>query len=226
MIQISAPIEPGDSGGPLVELQGRGDRHEHRGREERRLLRSGPDRARRSRSRSTTRCASCARSATGKDSDTVHVGDRGILGVQVQTSRRRPRCNTTANFGCARRRPPIERGPADNAGLSGVRRDHRGRRQDVASTLGSQRRRCSTYHPGDKVDVGWVDHSGSSHSRRPHPDPRAACLSNQYPITGLTRSLRSRAVRTRSARRARRGARRRRPCSRRRVKNKTHRQRH
>ena len=189
------------------------------------------------------------RSRPASDSDTVHVGERGILGVQVRNVIAE-RHRVTGRFGCGHRRGPDRRTGRLRRPRRG-RRHHLDRRQDRHQRLGPD---DDDVHvpPGDRVDVGWVDQSGAQHhdtlklvagppsyragpgasggpeGHRPshgmapsqaRPEPaRATPPGDRGPdLPPESRSasirLRSRAFRTRSARRARRGCRPRRPCS-------------
>ena len=159
MIQISAPIEPGDSGGPLVNTEGK-------------VIGMNTAAAQSDdffgQNGSSTAFAIPIDKAmqvvkqieAGNDSDTVHVGERGILGVQVR------------NVGANGLASPTDTGaaiagvqsggPADSAGLSqnDVITSLDGKAVTNASDLTSL---MFPYHPGDKVDVGWVDQNGQTH---------------------------------------------------------------
>ena len=107
MIQISAPIEPGDSGGPLVDTDGN-------------VIGMNTAAAQSDdffgQSGSSTAFAIPIDKAlevvhqiqAGKDSDTVHVGERGILGVQVQNvgCRHVDQLGAPSSPACSRTRPP------------------------------------------------------------------------------------------------------------------------
>ncbi len=158
MIQISAPIEPGDSGGPLVDTDGNvigmntaaAQNDDFFGQSGSTVAFAIPiDKARQV----------VSQIENGTDSDTVHVGDRGILGVQVQ------------NIGDAASAPVssgalvagVENGsPADAAGLAqgDVITSIDGKSVSSASDLTAV---MFPYHPDDKVQVGWVDGSGQQH---------------------------------------------------------------
>jgi S1-C subfamily serine protease len=162
MIEISAPIEPGDSGGALVNSRGQvigmntaaavGDSF------------SGQ-------SGSTTAFAIPINRAirlaqqigNGEESANVHVGERGLLGVQVQdiSAQTQVECPGTTNSGALV--AGTESGsPADSAGL--------GQCDVIVSVAGKNVATTSDlneamfpFHPDEKVTVGWVDPSGSSH---------------------------------------------------------------
>jgi S1-C subfamily serine protease len=158
MIQMSAPIEPGDSGGALVNSDGD-------------VIGMNTAAAQSDdffgQSGSTTAFAIPINKAldivhqieAGKNSDTVHVGERGILGVQVQNASANGAAPVASGAAIA---AANSGGPAANAGLSGgdVITSIDGKTVTNASDLTTM---MFTYHPGDKVDVGWVDSSNNSH---------------------------------------------------------------
>jgi len=161
MIEISAPIEPGDSGGPLVNSQGQvigmntaaatSDSFSDQGG-------------------STTafsipinRAIRLAQQISNREESTnVHVGARGLLGVEVQDiNNSQLSCQVTTNSGAlvARTQPGS---PADSAGLGQCDLIVSVAGKNVASTS-DLNAAMFPYHPDDKVTVGWVDPSGSSH---------------------------------------------------------------
>jgi S1-C subfamily serine protease len=158
MIQMSAPIQPGDSGGPLVNSDGN-------------VIGMNTAAAQSDdffgQSGSNTAFAIPINKAldivhqieAGTDSDTVHIGERGILGVQVRNASANAAAPIASGAAIA---AANSGGPAANAGLSGgdVITSIDGKTVTNASDLTTM---MFTYHPGDKVDVGWVDSSGSSH---------------------------------------------------------------
>jgi S1-C subfamily serine protease len=95
---------------------------------------------------------------TGKDTDKVHIGDRALLGVQVQD--------------LAGQAAPVSSGAlvvevqdktgAQDAGI---------KTNDVVVSLdgkpvtdsASLRSLLVKFHPGDSVNVGWVDSAGAHH---------------------------------------------------------------
>ena len=158
MIQISAPIEPGDSGGPLVDSDGNvigmntaaSQNDDFFGQTGSTVAFAIPiDKAR----------DVVDQIKAGNNSDTVHVGDRGILGVEVQ------------NIGDGVS-APVSSGalivnatsgsPADAAGIGqgDVITSIDGKSVSNASDLTAV---MFPYHPDDKVEVGWVDNSGQQH---------------------------------------------------------------
>jgi S1-C subfamily serine protease len=159
MIQVSARIEPGDSGGPLVDADGRIIGMNTAAAQNDSFFGGGG---------STTAFAIPIDKAiqivdqirAGQDSDTVHVGERAILGVQVRnpgTFGNAPSTSGAAVVGTK------DGSPADDAGIGAgdVITAVNGNTVQSASDLTSL---MFEYHPGDKVDLTWVDQSGNSHS--------------------------------------------------------------
>jgi S1-C subfamily serine protease len=159
MIEISAPIEPGDSGGPLADSKGdiigmntaaaQSDNF------------SGQQGSSTAFAIPIEKARSIAdQIEAGRNSDTVHIGERGILGVQV------------SNVGSGTTQAPVSSGaaiaaatsggPADSAGIQGgdVITSVDGHSIASASDLTTM---MFPYHPGDSVNVGWVDSDGNSH---------------------------------------------------------------
>jgi S1-C subfamily serine protease len=158
MIQISAPIEPGDSGGPLADSDGNiigmntaaSQSDAFSGQQGNATAFAIPiSKAR----------AIANQIQDGQDSDTVHVGERGILGVQVRNVGQGTSSPVASGAAIA---DVQSGGPAANVGISGG---------DVITTVdGTTVTNASDltalmfpYHPGDSVEIGWVDSSGASH---------------------------------------------------------------
>ena len=157
LIQVDAPIQPGDSGGPLVNADGRV---------------VGMDSAGSSAGAFSRRAATegyaipiddalaiAHEIEAGRASDTVHVGARAILGVEVG--------DQSSWFGATSSGVTIAGvepgGPAEAAGLAsgdtiiGIAGHTVATTDDVASALAGQR-------PGTTVRVQWVDADGATHS--------------------------------------------------------------
>ena len=159
MIQMSAPIEPGDSGGPLVDTDGNVvGMNTAAAQSDNFFGQSG----------SSTAFAIPINKAlsvvhqikSGNDSDTVHIGDRGILGVDIAQSGLPT--SGTAGAVIAQVQPDS---PADSAGLAKGDTITAVNGKSVAS--GSDLTTLMfPYHPGDRVQVDWVDSSGQSHHQR------------------------------------------------------------
>ncbi len=157
MIQINAPIQPGDSGGALVDSTG---------------AVIGMNTAAAGGGNFNSQIGSnigfaipidhavgiVSQIHTGKETDKVHIGDRALLGVQVQD--------------LAGQNAPVDAGAlvvgvqdktgAQDAGI---------KTNDVVVALdgkpvtdsASLRSLLVKFHPGDSVHVGWVDSSGTRH---------------------------------------------------------------
>ena len=160
MIQISAPIEPGDSGGPLVDSDGRVVGMNTAAAQSDGFFGGNS---------STTAFAIPIDKALqivgqirdGHDSDTVHVGDRAILGVEVrnvpQVGSSAPVTSGAAVVGVRDGSPAADAGLADGDVITSVAGNTVRNASDLTALM-------FTYHPGDKVDISWVDSNGNSHS--------------------------------------------------------------
>ena len=96
----------------------------------------------------------------GTESDTVHIGDRGILGVSIQSDTTFGGRGSSGNGATV---AGVQSGsPAADAGLGAG---------DTIVAIGNTsvgsgtqlRSALNGAHPGDKVSVTWVDSSGSQH---------------------------------------------------------------
>jgi S1-C subfamily serine protease len=160
LIQTDAQLQPGDSGGPLVNSSAQ-------------VI--GMDTAASSGMQfdtsSTAGFAIPINTAMsiahqieqGKASSTVLIGQTGFLGVQVRDA-------TSASTGQTAGAQIVgvaSNSPADAAGLTAG---------DVITTFDNKPVTSSsgltslvnTHHPGDRVQVGWVDQSGQSHTAIVH----------------------------------------------------------
>ncbi len=89
----------------------------------------------------------------GKASDTVHIGESAMLGISVL-----PNAETTgAVVGDV-----LANGNADEAGIEAgdVITSFAGKTVESPDTLSAL---LNQQHPGDKVEVGWVDQAGQQH---------------------------------------------------------------
>ena len=156
MIQINAPIQPGDSGGALVDASGAviGMNTAAAGGGSFNSIGSNVGFA-----IPIDHAVSIVSAIhTGKDTDKVHIGDRALLGVQVQD--------------LSGQAAPVSSGAlvvevqdktgAEDAGI---------KTNDVVVSLdgkpvtdsASLRSLLVKFHPGDSVNVGWVDSAGVHH---------------------------------------------------------------
>ena len=90
----------------------------------------------------------------GQSSDTIHIGPAALIGVVVQTSSQASGAQVVT----------VESGsPADQAGLvnGDVINSLAGQTVDSANTLSSLMQK---HHPGQKVQLGWLDTSGQQHT--------------------------------------------------------------
>ena len=146
LIEINAPLVPGDSGGPLVNAAGQ-------------VI--GMNAAASQQNRRSTSDAFAIpidkaldivhQITSGQSSAKVHIGARALLGVQVQPGQGA----TVAG---------VQPGsPAESAGLTAG---------DVIVAVGDSTitsvadvtAALNSYHPGDKVDIGWTDATGQHHT--------------------------------------------------------------
>jgi S1-C subfamily serine protease len=162
--QFDASILPGDSGGPLVDTRGNVIG----------MITAGSASARRQ-SATTEAFAIPINNAkaivdqitSGKASATIHIGPRALLGVELQDTSgavnggRRSRTTTTTGSGA------IVSGVQDNtpASSAGIVAG------DTIVSIGGQTITSANdvsavlnpRHPGDNIDIGWVDQSGQQH---------------------------------------------------------------
>jgi S1-C subfamily serine protease len=157
LIQVNADIQPGDSGGPLVNSSGQVVGIDTAGSTATSTGSSG-----------TTGFAipindalSLAKQiSNGQSSSTVHIGETAFLGIQVSSSQS---ANGSTQTSSGVPVAGVESGtPAANAGLAAGDTITAVDGQSVdPNSLSSV---LSGKHPGDRVNVTWVDASGQQHS--------------------------------------------------------------
>jgi S1-C subfamily serine protease len=157
MIQINAPIQPGDSGGALVDRNAK-------------II--GMNTAAAGGGRFNAQNGSnigfaipidnavgiVSQIRSGTDTDKVHIGDRALLGVQVQNVDGQ---NAAVSSGA------LVVGVQDNTGASAAGMQT----GDVIVSLDGKpianqaalRLALVKFHPGESVSVGWVDSTGKRH---------------------------------------------------------------
>ncbi len=158
MIQINAPIQPGDSGGALVDSDAK-------------IIGMNTAAAGSTGQFSQTpsnigfsipidhAVSIISVIRAGNDTDKVHIGDRALLGVDVQ--------DVTAGSG------PVSSGAAvvgvqadTGADSAGIQTGDTLTSLDGKSIADSAALRLALvkFHPGDSVSVGWVDSAGTQHN--------------------------------------------------------------
>jgi S1-C subfamily serine protease len=93
---------------------------------------------------------------SGQANATVHIGPTAFLGVLVDTTG-----NGSGQSGAALSQV-VAGGPADKAGLTGGDTITSLANTSVASS-NSLTQIIDRYHPGDSVEIGWVDTTGQTH---------------------------------------------------------------
>jgi S1-C subfamily serine protease len=167
LIQVSANIQPGDSGGSLVNASGDVIGVDTAASQGSSLTSSGNQGF----AIPINQALATAKAIeAGHGSSGVHLGPTAFLGAEVSPSN-----NPSSGFGrnqggfdssSASGAPlagVVSGGPLAQAGLAAgdVITSINGTTVDSSSTLSST---LTQYHPGDKVQVGWVDSSGQSHT--------------------------------------------------------------
>jgi S1-C subfamily serine protease len=102
---------------------------------------------------------------SGNETNSVHIGDRGILGVSIQSSASsgNPFGGSSGSLNGASVAGVQSGSPAADAGIQAG---------DTIVSIGNTRissasqlsTAMSGSHPGDKVSVGWRDSSGTAHT--------------------------------------------------------------
>jgi S1-C subfamily serine protease len=157
LVETNAPIQAGDSGGPLVNSSGQviaidtaassGFRFESGGSQAFAIP--------------INQASTIAKQIeAGRSSATVHIGAAAFLGVQIQASSGPTGGSSSSGALVAGVEPGS---PVQQAGLTAGDEivSLGGQTVDSASTLSNL---MQGYHPGDKIQLGWVDGSGQQHT--------------------------------------------------------------
>jgi S1-C subfamily serine protease len=174
MIEVDAPIQPGDSGGPLANADGAVIGMDSAGSSNGQFSQAATD----AYAIPIDHALAIAHQIESRSSSgNVHIGARAILGVEVQDTS----AQSTGGFGLDPWSPfgggsdggglasvnganvaGVEpNGPADSAGIAAgdtitsVDGSVVGSADDLGSALAS-------HHPGDRVQVGWIDAAGQT----------------------------------------------------------------
>ena len=147
LIEISAPLLPGDSGGPLVSSDGK-------------VIGMNAAASTGTRRQSGDGYAIPINKAldiahqieAGHGSDAIHIGDRALLGVQVQDAAAGATVASVAPGS-----PAASAGIATGDVIVAVGPTTINSYADLPAAL-------NRYHPGDQVTIGWTDAQGQRHS--------------------------------------------------------------
>jgi S1-C subfamily serine protease len=154
LIEVNAHIQPGDSGGPLVDsagnVLGMDTAASVNGR-----FRFGNGATQGFAIPIDQALTIVHQIESGAGGGNITVGDRAILGVQIQ--------NTTGSTPGAAVAGVQSGSPAANAGIAAGDIITKVGNSDITSATDLQAA-MRGYHPGDKVSVTWVDGGGRQHS--------------------------------------------------------------
>jgi len=162
LIQTDAALQPGDSGGPLVDANAHVVGMDAAASSGTFRFQSGGGEGYAIPIKTVLAVAHQIESGNG-NGDT-HVGERAFLGVGISDTGTRGRTPGGGSAGTGAVIANVQSGsPAADAGL------HQG---DEIVTFGGKNvssisdltSALAPYHPNDKVDIGWVDSSGSHHT--------------------------------------------------------------
>ncbi len=163
LIQTDAPIQAGDSGGPLVNTSGQVVGMDTAASSSNQINGAASVGFAIPISSATTIAAEIQQ---GKASAKIHIGQTGFLGVSVSTGSTGSGLGLGGGAGTvngAAVAQVIPNSPADKAGIvaGDIITAVDGATIDSAAALTANLR---VHHPGDQVNVTWVDASGTSHS--------------------------------------------------------------
>ncbi|HEX8933123.1 MAG TPA: trypsin-like peptidase domain-containing protein [Pseudonocardiaceae bacterium] len=168
LIQVAADVQPGDSGGPLVNTAGEVIGVVTAGSGGTRWQSSGGDGLA---IPINDAIAISKQIRTGTASATVHIGDTGVLGIQVQDPTAQATSRHRGNFGYRHGSDAsgvlvagvLPGSPAAQSGLSAgdVIVSVDAAAVDSAAALTTV---LAGHHPGDMMRLAWVDVSGNPHT--------------------------------------------------------------
>jgi S1-C subfamily serine protease len=161
LINHNAPIQPGDSGGPLVNTAGEvigidtaaGNSMQFQSQQSQTAAFAIPI---------NEALAIGNQIEKGDGSSTVHIGETGFLGVEVESAGNAAQQGIQSGSGAAVE-GALQGTPAANAGLSGGDVITSVDGSSVSSPTALQKA-LEQHHPGDKVTIGWTDQAGQNQS--------------------------------------------------------------
>jgi S1-C subfamily serine protease len=161
LINHNAPIRPGDSGGPLVNTAGEvigidtaaGNSMQFQSQQSQTAAFAIPI---------NEALAIGNQIEKGQGSSTVHIGETGFLGVEVESANSAAQQGIQAGSGAAVE-GVLQGTPAANAGLSEGDVITSVDGTSVSSPTALQKA-LEQHHPGDKVTIGWTDQAGQNQS--------------------------------------------------------------
>lgn len=160
LIQTDAPIQAGDSGGPLVDAKGRVIGMDTAASSGNAVQGAGSVGFAIPITMATTIATQIT---SGHATDKIHIGATGFLGVSVQASSGSGLPGSLGTGNGASVQQVIPGSPADKAGIAGgdTITQVDGTSIDSSKALTGVLR---AHHPGDSVQVSWVDASGATHT--------------------------------------------------------------
>jgi S1-C subfamily serine protease len=183
LIETNADIQPGDSGGALVDTSGNVVGIDTAASAGFSFQSNNQSQGNQGYAIPINAALSLARAIeAGSGSSTIHIGETAFLGVEINASNSSSgdsgnsgdgsgfggffggnSGNTGSTTSGASVASVVTNGPAQEAGLAegDVITSLGGKTINTANDLTSA---MSTYHPGDKVTIGWTDGSGQTHT--------------------------------------------------------------
>jgi len=152
LIQVDAPIEPGDSGGPLADADGKVIGINTAASTDGQGSSTGEGYA-----VPINKALDVAKQIeSGKGSDTVHLGVKGVLGVQVVPASASASSGQGASVaGVADKSGAATAGVTEGSTITSLDGKRITSAEDLTSAMSGRK-------PGQKVKLGWTDASGAS----------------------------------------------------------------